>query len=427
MRVEADFARRVVSRPAATIALACALALAGFACPADAAATAASAGHAPTDAPSAHAPRGSGAVAVALEEQSLPPEDLSSPVASPAASPAALPAPPAGSQSPGGAGNAAQGGVQAPVAPGATLAPAAQASPQGSSDDEGAGGGGSGEGSGWTRVPAEAGGASASGSAGAAAVTGAPARTAGVPFAPGEPAPEATPTEAPPPYEVGSVQATAPVSDQPLTGLIASTKDQPALNASLRFAEQGRKALETSRLDDAIRDLGRAISIDPTDPYAYFYLGRAYMLKKDYTQALAFFGRSEVGLRAVPAWLGEVKSFEGVCLEEQGKFPAAAAAYKQALDAAPGNLMARAGYGRLSENLSDANAGDAAPPPPPADGAALPAPEVNLAPPAPAEAAPPTADSDHSDSGADAGDDSGVDSTGAAAGRSNGPGAQSNR
>ena len=438
MRVEADFARRVVSRPAATIALACALVLAGFACPADAAATAASAGHAPTDAPNAHAPRGdgagaegSGAVAVALEEQSLPPEDLSSPVASPAASPAALPAPPAGSQSPGGAGTAAQGGVQAPVAPGATLAPAAQASPQGSPDDEGAGGGGSGEGSGegsgWTRVPAEAGGASASGSAGAVAATGAPAGSAGASVAPGEPAPEATPTEAPPPYEVGSVQATAPVSDQPLTGLIANTKDQPALNASLRFAEQGRKALETSRLDDAIRDLGRAISIDPTDPYAYFYLGRAYMLKKDYTQALAFFGRSEVGLRAVPAWLGEVKSFEGVCLEEQGKFPAAAAAYKQALDAAPGNLMARAGYGRLSENLSDANAGDAAPPPPPADGAALPAPEVNLAPPAPAEAAPPTADSDHSDSGADAGDDSGVDSTGAAAGRSNGPGAQSNR
>ena len=201
-------------------------------------------------------------------------------------------------------------------------------------------------------------GAAPGGATGAAAATGAPADSAGVPVA-GEPAPEATPTEAPPPYDVGSVQPTAPVSDQPLTGLIASTKDQPALNASLRFAEKGRKALETSKLDDAIRDLGRAISIDPTDPYAYFYLGRAYMLKKDYPQALAFFGRSEVGVRAVPAWLGEVKSFEGACLEEQGKFPEAAAAYKQALDAAPGNLMARTGYGRLSASLSDANAGSA--------------------------------------------------------------------
>jgi Tetratricopeptide repeat len=137
-------------------------------------------------------------------------------------------------------------------------------------------------------------------------------------------------------------------------------------------------------------------------------------MKKDYPQALAFFGRSEVGVRAVPAWLGEVKSFEGACLEEQGKYPEAAAAYKEALDVAPGNMMARIGYGRLSESLSDANAGNAPPPPAPVDGAALPAPEVNLAAPAPSEAAPPTAGSDQPDSsadpGADSGDNAGADS-----------------
>jgi tetratricopeptide (TPR) repeat protein len=147
--------------------------------------------------------------------------------------------------------------------------------------------------------------------------------------------------------------------------------------------------------------LGRAISIDPTDPYAYFYLGRTYMMKKDYPQALAFFGRSEVGLRAVPAWLGEVKSFEGACLEEQGKFPQAAAAYKQGLDAAPSNLRARAGYGRLSESVSDANAGSVPPPPPPSDGAALPAPQTDLSAPAPPQAAPLPAQSGQSDSDAD--------------------------
>ena len=435
MRVETGLAGPAVSKRAAPIALACALALTGFACPADAAVTGASAGHAPsasivaaaeaaaTDAPIARAPR-DGARSRRLRrrrrvrraEPAAGGSGISGGISGSVTRAAR------GSQSPGGAGNAAQNAPQAPAAPEATLAPAAQTSPQGSSDDQGAGG----EGLGWTRVPAEAGGAPAHGAAGAAAGTGVPAGPAGAPVA-SEPAPEATPTEAPPPYDVGSIQPTAPVSDQPLTGLIASTKDQPALNASLRFAEQGRKALETSKLDDAIRDLGRAISIDPADPYAYFYLGRAYMLKRDYPQALAFFGRSEVGLRAVPAWLGEVKSFEGVCLEEQGKFPEAAAAYKQALDVAPGNLMARTGYGRLSESLSDANAGTAAPPPAPLDGAALPAPEVNLAAPAPAEAAPPSADPDQSDSGADAGDDSGADSTGAAAGRNNGPGAQGNQ
>ncbi len=445
MRIDPELARLAVSRRAAPIALTCLLALAGFACPVEAAGTAASPGHAVVATASlTSAPRyggagtfGSGAT-VALEEQSLPPEDLPSPTASPAASPAPSFAQPSGSQSPSGAqGDGSGNGAQAPAPPATTSAPAAQASP--ASDDEGA--------REWTRMPATAGSSSGSsgvpdaGGAGAAtgtpdaagAATGAPDAAAGAPVA-DEPAPEATPTDAPPPYDVGSVQPTAPVSDQPLTGLIAGTKDQPALNASLRFAEDGRKALEASKPDDAIRDLGRAISIDPTDPYAYFYLGRAYMLKKDYPQALAFFGRSEVGVRTVPAWLGEVKSFEGACLEEQGKFPQAAAAYRQALDVAPGNLMARTGYGRLSESLSDANAGSAEPPPPPLDGAALPAPQVDLAAPAPAEAAPPPAQSDQTDqsdtgadSGADTGDDSGTDSTGSAASRSNGAGAQGNQ
>ncbi len=391
MRIETELAARpAISRRAAPIALACALLMAGLARPAYAAAAATAATAAAL--PLAPAPRedgarafGSGAI-LALEEQSLPPENL--------ASPAASPAPPSGSPSPGAAGDNSGPGAQAPAGQ-----PTAQAPTQQPAQAQSAGG--------WSRAPAETGGASASGAPESGAATGAP----------GEPAPEATPTDAPAPYDVGSIQPTAPVSDQPLTALIASTKDQPALNASLRVAEQGRRSLQASKPDDAIRDLGRAISIDPTDPYAYFYLGRAYMMKKDYQQALAFFGRSEVGLRTVPAWLGEVKSFEGACLEEQGKFPAAAEAYKQALGAAPGNLMARTGYGRLSESLPEANADNAgAPnadnagaPPPPLDGAALPAPDVNLAAPAPAEAPPSAAPPAQSDSGADSGADSDAD------------------
>jgi hypothetical protein len=364
MTIETELTPAAVSRFAASILIACALALPGFAGPA----------HAHATATLAHAPRYGDAAAfsfgvtVALEQHNLPPEDLPTPAPSPAAS--------SGSSSPGAADDTSPAAEGAP-APAAPLQPSEQRSPR----DEGA--------SGWTRVPAEAGRAGASGTA-----------------------PEASPTEAPPPYDVGSVQPAPPISDQPLTALIDATKDEPALNASLRFAEQGRKALETSEFDDAIRDLGRAISIDPTDPYAYFYLGRTYMMKKDYPQALAFFGRSEVGLRAVPAWLGEVKSFEGACLEQQGKFPQAAAAYKQALDAAPSNLMARAGYGRLSESVSDANAGNAPPPPPQTDGAALSAPETDLSAPAPPQAAPLPAQSGQSGSDADDDTDSGAGSAG---------------
>ena len=336
----------------------------------------------------------------AFEEQALPPAEM--------ASPSATPSPQAGSR----ALAPAEAGAAPAVTPGTTTGlPAAGNAEQppsaGASSEDGGGGG-------WTRVPGAGespGGATPPGATAAsgASATSPAAATAGaaqasesapgapVPDAPatGGPAPQASPGEAPPPYDVGSIQPTAPVSEQPLNPLIDSTRDQPALNASLRFVEQGRQALGASRLDDAIRDLGRAVSIDPTDPYAYFYLGRAYMMKKDYGQALAFFGRSEVGLRTTPAWLGEAKGFEGACLEEQGKFPAAAAAYKEALDIDPGNIMARAGYGRMSEGLSAADA-IATPPAasPSTDNAALPAPNVNLAPPPPSEAGPPAAESD---------------------------------
>jgi hypothetical protein len=315
---------------------------------------------------------------VAIEEENLPPEDLPSPGASPSA--AASPGTPA-AQGNGGSGQAAVNGAAS--VPGAASSPALQAPP---AENDAAG---------WARVPAPATAGGAAAPAGGAPGTGAPpAGAADNPGVAGEqPSPMATPTDTPPPYDVGSIQPTAPVSEQPLNALIESSKDQPALNASLHVTERARQALAASKLDEAIRDLASAISIDPTDPYAYFYLGRAWMEKKNCDQALAFFSRSEIGLRAVPAWFGEVKSFEGACLEEQGKFPAAALAYKQALDAAPGNLTARAGYGRLSANLSEANAAGVPAPAGPANGGVPPAPQINLAAPPPAEAAPPSAGS----------------------------------
>ncbi len=230
MRIETELAARpAVSRRAAPIALACVLALAGLARPAYAAAAVAAATTA-TAAPSlAPAPRDGGAGAfgsgatVALEEQNLPSEDLASPAASPAA---ASPAPPSGSPSPGAAGDNGGPGAQAPAGQPAAQAPTQQPARQGT-------GARTRPGRGRQARPQPA-------RLAPAAATGAPAVPAGAPVA-GGPAPEATPTDAPPPYDVGSIQPTAPVSDQPLTALIASTKDQPALNASLRFAEQGRK------------------------------------------------------------------------------------------------------------------------------------------------------------------------------------------
>jgi tetratricopeptide (TPR) repeat protein len=190
--------------------------------------------------------------------------------------------------------------------------------------------------------------------------------------------PPAAPADVAPAIDVGSIATTPQISDSSLAPLIGAAPT-PARAASLRITEQQRVELERGHTDDVIRELAHAISIDPSNSYAYFYLGRAYVTRKDYAQAQTFFKRAEIGLASDSAWLGEIYAFEGLSLEESGKSAEAAAAYQKALAAAPGNLTARVGVTRLSGSVAaDANvapapdvdqpAPDEAPaPPPPSD------------------------------------------------------------
>jgi predicted negative regulator of RcsB-dependent stress response len=199
-----------------------------------------------------------------------------------------------------------------------------------------------------------------------------------VPLAPNaQPAP-VNPADIAPALDAGSIATTPQVSDSSLASLIASAPT-PARAASLRITEQQRVELERGHTDDAIRELAHAISIDPSNSYAYFYLGRAYIARRSYAQAETFFKRAEIGVASNSAWLGETYAFEGVCLEQAGKSADAAAAYQKALAASPGNLTARVGVTRLSAFV------------PASTTAAAPAPAGDLDQPAPREPEIPTA------------------------------------
>ncbi|MEA2678781.1 MAG: Anaphase-promoting complex, cyclosome, subunit 3, partial [Candidatus Binataceae bacterium] len=120
---------------------------------------------------------------------------------------------------------------------------------------------------------------------------------------------------------------------------------------------------------------------DPGNPFEYLYLGRAYIARRNYAQALIFLKRAEIGFASRPDWLGATVGFEGACYEELGQNSDAARAYQRALGTAPNNLTARVGYTRLAAYLPS--------PPAAIDAAAGPPPERDAAKPAPAEAAPP--------------------------------------
>jgi hypothetical protein len=162
-----------------------------------------------------------------------------------------------------------------------------------------------------------------------------------------EPTPMPTPGDIAP-LEVGSVAPQMQISDNPLDSLIQRVHTaQPALAASLRMTDQAREQILNHHEDDAIQTLTGAMSIDGGDPYAYFYLGRAYLGKKKYDQAVTFLSRAENRLGDNPQWLGETLAFEGLANEQAGQTPQAIGCYQRALVAVPGNLMARVALSRL--------------------------------------------------------------------------------
>ena len=114
------------------------------------------------------------------------------------------------------------------------------------------------------------------------------------------------------------------------------------------MTDQASEEIVSHREGDAIQTLGRAISIDGSNPYAYFYLGRAYLERKNYPQAITFLNRAEARLGANPQWLGEALAFEGLANEQAGQNATAIAFYQKAVCAVPGSLMGRVGLTRLN-------------------------------------------------------------------------------
>lgn len=198
-----------------------------------------------------------------------------------------------------------------------------------------------------------------------------------------------TPTQTPEPTPQPDFSQNLPpgqLSDQPLESDI-NAQPLPTRKTSMRIADQARRELLKHEPDDAIRTLGRALSIDASDPYVYFYLGRSYLMKHNYQQALTFWQRAAISFSNDPKWLSEVLSFEGAAKERMGDTDEARDDFARAIKLAPDNQLAKDGYARL---------GPPAPPPEaePTEGPAEaePPPEEAAPPPPPAEAEPPPAE-----------------------------------
>ncbi len=106
--------------------------------------------------------------------------------------------------------------------------------------------------------------------------------------------------------------------------------------------------LESGDPDAALEHFERAIAVDPTNPYAYYFLGEVHLQRGDYDQAITFADRAAaLSARSDPAWLARACTLQGQVYEAAGRFADARDAYQRALQANPQDRSALAGLGRV--------------------------------------------------------------------------------
>jgi len=140
--------------------------------------------------------------------------------------------------------------------------------------------------------------------------------------------------------------ATALSDPSPLTTIQAGTP--PHVAAATRLADQARLRMAEGDTDGAIELLERAVAVDPSNPYAYYFLAELHFSHDAYEQAINFAERATLlSARASRGWLSRSYGLQGQILEAAGAFTDARVAYGRALQADRRNPIAQAGMARV--------------------------------------------------------------------------------
>jgi tetratricopeptide (TPR) repeat protein len=126
-----------------------------------------------------------------------------------------------------------------------------------------------------------------------------------------------------------------------------SPRTSPQRAASIRLTEEGRKLLEAEEYAKALSRLERSITIDSSNPYAYYYLGKAHHKMGRHRESLNFLDVAESSFAAEPYWLSETLALKGDDFRALGMSQRAEASYGRALRLNSGNRAAIEGLNRL--------------------------------------------------------------------------------
>jgi tetratricopeptide (TPR) repeat protein len=143
------------------------------------------------------------------------------------------------------------------------------------------------------------------------------------------------------------------MKEPPLRSLPATHPMQQAeiagqQNASIDLTGQGLRYLSQWQLNEAISLFEKAITLHPSNPYAYYYLAKARYIRKEYHQTLPLLGKAELYFQGDSPWLSWVYALRGKTYEALSRFDEARQQYHKSLSEGPGNAEARDGIERLT-------------------------------------------------------------------------------
>ncbi|MBI2989134.1 MAG: tetratricopeptide repeat protein [Deltaproteobacteria bacterium] len=108
----------------------------------------------------------------------------------------------------------------------------------------------------------------------------------------------------------------------------------------MRLTEEGRELLKNDDYDKGLSKLEKALAIDSTNPYAYYYLAQAHHLLTHYTESLNFLEVTEGRFTQEPSWQARVLVFKGENFRALGLLEKADENYAGALKLDPTHPVA---------------------------------------------------------------------------------------
>lgn len=125
----------------------------------------------------------------------------------------------------------------------------------------------------------------------------------------------------------------------------------PQRAASLRLTEEGKRLLDSGHYAKALTRLEQTLAVDSSNPYVYYFLGKAHFHLAHYRQSVEFLDVAESILGNQPYWMGEVYSLKGKNYQALGLMEQAHSSYVTALRFNPKNQEATMGLSHVRRKM----------------------------------------------------------------------------